>query len=554
MDKTWLKHYPLGVPADINADKYDSLPDLLQTCFEKFGDKPAFTHMGNTLSFQDIAEQSDAFAAYLQQQGLQAGDRVALMMPNMMQYPIALFGALTAGLVVVNINPLYTARELQHQLKDSGAKAIVICETSHHILQEVQKNHSIDLVITTGIADLLPFPKNILLNFAIRRVKKLVEQTTFKGAIPFTHALALGLNRPVERPSISNQDIAFLQYTGGTTGLSKGAMLTHRNILANLEQIESWLGDDTVKNHLIVTALPLYHIFALTVNCFTFFKMGGHNVLITNPRDLDTFIGELRRHKMTAFTGVNTLFHALLQHKEFIDVDFSELKLSIAGGMAAQAAVASTWKDTTGVPLLQGYGLTEASPVVSMTPLDAQSFSGTIGLPLPSTDIRIIGDNGKDVELGQPGELAIKGPQVMKGYWQRNEETAQTINSEGWLLTGDIAKICDNGELQIVDRKKDMILVSGFNVFPNEIEDVAVKHEGISEAACIGVPHEKSGEAVKLFVVKNDAGLTEDSVIQFCKNNLTGYKVPKYVEFIETLPKTNVGKVLRRELKGQQAA
>ncbi len=554
MDKTWLKQYPLGVPAEINSQKYNSLSALLLECFEKFADKPAFTHMGSLYTYREVGKTSHAFAAYLQQQGLQPGDRIALMMPNLMQYPIALFGALIAGLTVVNVNPLYTARELEHQLSDSGAKAIVACETAHPTLDEVLKKQPLDLIITTGIADLLPFPKNYLINFALRHLKKLVKQPKLANAISFRHALALGFNRPVNYPSITHDDLAFLQYTGGTTGVAKGAMLSHGNILANLEQIESWLNEDKVDDHLIVTALPLYHIFALTVNCLTFFKMGAHNVLITNPRDLDAFIKVLKKHPLTAFTGVNTLFQALLNHPALEEIDFSCLKLTIAGGMAAQKSVADAWKSVTGVPLLQGYGLTEASPVVSMTPLDAKHFTGSIGLPLPSTKVCIFNEEGEYAELGNTGELGIKGPQVMKGYWQRDEETKHTFTSDGWLLTGDIAKINENGELFIVDRKKDMILVSGFNVFPNEIEEVAAKHEDISEVACVGVPHGKSGEAVKLFIVKKNEQLTKEAVLQFCRKNLTGYKVPKYIEFIDTLPKTNVGKILRRELRDNKAA
>lgn len=551
VEKVWLKHYPKSAPETIDVSEFRSLKDMLNSSFERYRDLPAFTNMGATLSYADVDQQSRYFAAWLQQSvGLKKGDRVAIMMPNLLQYPVALAGILRAGLVVVNVNPLYTARELEHQLKDSGAKAIVILENFAHILQQVQSKTAIETVVTTRIGDMLPFPKSALVNFVIKRVKKMVPDWDIPGSVTFSKAIAEGKWQTLEDVDVGHDDPAFLQYTGGTTGVSKGAVLTHRNMVANFLQLKSWAGDMFEEGReQAITALPLYHIFSLTVNCLLFMNLGGLNILITNPRDMKAFVKTLKSHDFTAITGVNTLFNGLLNTPEFHDVDFSHLKFTLGGGMAVQKTVADKWQKATGRPLTQGYGLTESSPVANANIIDNPEFTGSIGLPLPSTDEKIIDEEGNELPMGEVGELCVKGPQVMQGYWNRPDETANTLSEDGWLRTGDMAKMDEKGYFYIVDRKKDMINVSGFNVYPNEIEEVVAMHDGVLEAAAIGIPDEHSGEVVKIVVVKKDPGLTEDSLLAHCRENLTGYKIPKVVEFRDELPKTNVGKILRRALR-----
>ncbi|HET9482384.1 MAG TPA: AMP-binding protein, partial [Xanthomonadales bacterium] len=510
-----------------------------------------FTNMGRTLSYGDVDRISREFASFLLNElKLKKGDRVALMLPNVLQYPVAIFGVLRAGLTVVNTNPMYTARELKHQLTDSGAAAIVVLDNFAATLAEIVAETKVRQVITTGIGDMLGFPKSMVVNFVARYVKKIVPDYDLPGAIRFNDALARGAGKQLPEVDIGFEDIAFLQYTGGTTGVAKGAMLTHRNLVANMQQSSEWIGRNIeMGNELIITALPLYHIFALTANCLVFMKFGGLNVLITNPRDMPGFVKELSKHPFTAITGVNTLFNGLLNTPGFADLDFKSLKLALGGGMAVQRAVAERWKKVTGCTLIEAYGLTETSPAACMNPMDLPDYNGAIGLPLPSTDACVQDDNGRILPQGEVGELCIRGPQVMKGYWQRPEETAKVISDDGWLHTGDMARMDEQGFFFIVDRKKDMILVSGFNVYPNEIEDVIATHPGVLEVAAVGVPDDKSGEAVKVVIVKKDSALSADDVKQHCKTNLTGYKQPKYIEFRESLPKTNVGKILRRELR-----
>ena len=550
VEKVWLKNYPEGVPAEIDVTEFDSLKDMLNTSFDRYRDLPAFSNMGSTLSYAEIDQQSRYFAAWLQQcAGLKKGDRVAIMMPNLLQYPVALAGVLRAGLVVANVNPLYTARELEHQLKDSGAKAIVILENFAKTLEKVIDKTEVKTVVTTQIGDMLPQPKRALINFVVKRIKKMVPDWNIPDTISFRKAVSEGKWQTLEDVSLSRDDTAFLQYTGGTTGVSKGAILTHGNMIANFLQLKHWAGDMFEEgNEKIITALPLYHIFSLTVNCLLFMNLGGLNILITNPRDMKAFVKTLNSQEFTAITGVNTLFNGLLNTPEFSDVDFSNLKFTMGGGMAVQRSVAEKWHKVTGCGLTQGYGLTEASPVTNANILSDPEFTGSIGLPVPSTDEKVVDEEGNDLEMGEVGELCVKGPQVMKGYWNRPEETEKTLN-DGWLRTGDMAKMDEKGFFYIVDRKKDMINVSGFNVYPNEIEDVVAMHDGVLEAAAVGVPDEKSGEAVKIVVVKKDESLTEDDLIAHCRENLTGYKVPKIVEFRDELPKTNVGKILRRALR-----
>jgi long-chain acyl-CoA synthetase len=551
VEKIWLKRYPSGVPAEINPDNYQSVTEVFEESCKKFNHLNAFANLGYVMSFAELEAKARDFAAYLQKDlGLKKGDRVAVMMPNLLQYPVALFGILQAGLTVVNVNPMYTPRELEHQMNDSGAKVIVIVANFAHVLAEVIEKTGLEKVIVTEIGDLLPFPKSLLVNFVIKYVKKMVPAYELPGAIKFNSALTAGHKQTLDPVQISGDDLAFLQYTGGTTGVAKGAMLTHRNMVANMEQISAAVGPTIEEGQeIIITALPLYHIFCLTVNCMAFMKHGGLNVLITNPRDMPAFVEELKKWRFTAISGVNTLFNGLINTPGFSELDFSALKLVAGGGMAVQKAVAEKWQQITGAFILEGYGLTESSPVVCMNPVDLAGFSGSIGLPVPSTDVSLRDENNVEVPLGEPGELCVKGPQVMLGYWQRPDETDKTIK-EGWLLTGDIATVDEQGFFRIVDRKKDMILVSGFNVFPNEIEDVVAHHEGVLECACIGVADEKSGEAVKVFVVaKPGVNLTADDIREFCKKELTGYKLPKHIEFREELPKSNVGKILRRELR-----
>ncbi|MBO2557005.1 long-chain-fatty-acid--CoA ligase FadD [Shewanella algae] len=553
MDQPWINSLPADVPAEIDASRYASLLEMLESAVNTYADQPAFVNMGATLTYRKLEERSRAFAAYLQNDlKLQKGDRVAIMMPNLLQYPIALFGVLRAGMVVVNVNPLYTPRELKHQLVDSGAKAIVVVSNFASTLEQVVDQTPVKNVIITGLGDLLSAPKRTLVNFVVKYIKRLVPKYSLPHAISMRRALRAGKKAQYVKPVVKSDDIAFLQYTGGTTGVSKGAMLSHGNIVANVLQANGayapLLNDG---KEFVVTALPLYHIFALTVNCLLFLHKGANNLLITNPRDIPGFVAELRKTPFTALTGVNTLFNALVNSEEFAALDFSRLKLSIGGGMAVQRAVADKWQNITKTRLLEGYGLTEASPLVACCPYDLAGYNGSIGLPAPSTQIRVRGDDGQVLPQGETGELFAKGPQVMLGYWQRPEETAKVIDKDGWLATGDIGYMDEKGFFYIVDRKKDMILVSGFNVFPNEVEEVVALHPKVVEVAAVGVPHEVSGELVKIFVVAKDKSLTEKELIKHCRHHLTGYKVPKLVEFRDELPKTNVGKILRRELRDE---
>jgi long-chain acyl-CoA synthetase len=554
MERIWLKSYPAGVPADIDPAKYRSLIELFDSSIAKYRDRPAFHSMGKTITFDQLDKRSRDFGAWLQARGLAKGARVAIMMPNCLQYPIAMFGILRAGCTVVNVNPLYTPRELEHQLKDSGAEAIVVLENFGHVLQEVRGRTPVKHVIVTSLGEMLGV-KGVIVNLVVRKVKKMVPPYDLPGAISFKQALAEGTVQKLVTPALSHNDIAFLQYTGGTTGVSKGAMLLHRNIIAALQQYEAWLmpaiGDQRA---IIITALPLYHIFSLTVNCLVMMVVGGENVLITNPRDIPGFVKELAKHKYTIITGVNTLFNALLNHPEFAKLNFSSLRLAVGGGMAVQKAVAERWRQVTGTALIEGYGLTETAPSATANPMNLGEFSGSIGVPMPSTEVVLRDDNDRDVAHGQPGEICIRGPQVMAGYWQRPDETAKVIGKDGFLHTGDIGIMDEKGFIRIVDRKKDMILVSGFNVYPNEIEQVLAMHPGVLECAAIGVPDEHSGEVPKVFVVKKDPQLTEQDVLEHCKKELTGYKRPKYVEFRSELPKTNVGKILRRALREEKKA
>ena len=550
-DKPWLAHYPAGVPETIDTGSYSSVIDILDQSIERYGDRPAYRNMGRTVTYAEIGRLSHEFASFLRHDlKLERGDRVAIMLPNILQYPAALFGALRAGLTVVNTNPMYTARELRHQLEDSGARAIVVLENFAHTLQKVIADTRVEHVVVTGVGDLLGFPKSAITNFVIRRVKKMVPAWQLDGAIPFTDALRRGRAQPAVDGKVELSDLAFLQYTGGTTGVAKGAMLSHRNIVSNVQQAAAWLGTNiTYGEEVIITALPLYHIFALTANCLVFTQYGGLNVLITNPRDMPGFVKELSQVPFTAITGVNTLFNGLLNTPGFAELDFSNLKLTLGGGMAVQRSVADRWKSVTGITLVEAYGLTETSPAACINPMDLKEYNGCIGLPVPSTICEVKDENGQPVGPNTAGELCIKGPQVMEGYWQRPEETDKVMTPDGFLRTGDMAEMTAEGFFKIVDRKKDMILVSGFNVYPNEIEDVVAAHPKVLEVAAIGEPDEKSGEVVKICVVKKDPSLTEDELKAHCKEQLTGYKVPRIIEFRDELPKTNVGKILRRELR-----
>ncbi|MFP1936162.1 long-chain-fatty-acid--CoA ligase FadD [Lonsdalea quercina] len=553
MEKIWLARYPTDVPAEIEPDRYSSLMELFENSMARNADRPAFINMGETMTYRQLDERSRAFAAYLQHQlKLQKGDRVALMMPNLLQYPIALFGILRAGMVVVNINPLYTPRELEHQLNDSGASAMVIVSNFAHTLEKVVFNTPVKHVILTRMGDQLSAAKGTLVNFVVKYIKRLVPKYHLPDAISFRSVLQQGKQMLYVRPELDRGDLAFLQYTGGTSGVSKGAMLTHRNLLANLTQIRAAYGSLLHEgNDLVVTALPLYHIFALLVNCLLFIEMGGQNLLITNPRDIPGMVKELARHPFTVISGVNTLFNALLNNDDFHRLNFSTLRLSVGGGASVQKAVAERWEALTGNHLLEGYGLTESSPLVTGNPYDMQQYTGSVGLPIPSTEVRIVDEKANDVALGEAGELWVRGPQVMKGYWNQPEETAAVLK-DGWLATGDIVTSDEQGFLRIVDRKKDMILISGFNVYPNEIEDVIVRHPDVMEAAAVGVPSEISGEAVKVFVVRRPGSALEtEALIAHCRRYLTGYKVPRQFEFRDELPKSNVGKILRRELRDQ---
>ncbi|MCH6581467.1 MAG: long-chain-fatty-acid--CoA ligase [Proteobacteria bacterium] len=551
MDKIWLEQYPKGVPAEVNVDQFSSLRDILKRSCTKYKDLPAFTNMGVTLSYGDIDVLSRNFGAYLQKTvGLKKGDRVAIMMPNLLQYPIALFGILRSGMVVVNVNPLYTPRELEHQLSDSGATAIVVLENFANTLEKVLNNTSIRTVITTEIGELFSFPKSVIVNFVVKRIKKMIPPWNILGTTKFKPTLTSGKSQQLDEVELTHNDAAFLQYTGGTTGVAKGAELTHGNMVANVQQASAWLAPISEEGaEVVITALPLYHIFSLTVNCLTFMKIGGQSILITNPRDFVGFVNELRKVRFSCFIGVNTLFNALLSTPGFSELDFSRLTLTLGGGMAVQRAVAESWKAVTGVPIIEAYGLTETSPGICVNPLTITDYTGSIGVPISSTEVSIQDDDGNELGIGEVGEICARGPQVMRGYWNCPEETAQAISKDGWFRTGDIGRMDEKGYVYIEDRKKDMILVSGFNVYPNEIENVAVAHDGILEAAAIGIPDARSGEAVKLFVVKRDPELTAERVLEHCRNNLAGYKVPKRVEFRDELPKTNVGKILRRALR-----
>jgi long-chain acyl-CoA synthetase len=555
MEKIWLSNYPAGVPAEVNPNELASLQALVLRSFEKFADRPAYTMMDRTLSYGDLDRLSRDFAAYLQQvAGLRKGDRIAIMLPNILQYPVAIVGAFRAGLTVVNTNPLYTPRELEHQLKDSGAKAILILENFATTLEEVIEETGVETVIVTGIGDLFRFPKSLVVNFVLRHVKKQVPEFSLPDSVSFAEAMSKGRYENLEPVPLGHDDIAFLQYTGGTTGVSKGAVLTHRNMCANVLQAEAWMGPslrEASGQMVLVTALPLYHIFSLTANCLLFMRLGAHNVLIANPRDFEGFVKELSKYRFTFFSGVNTLFNALLNTPGFDRIDFSALKVSLGGGMAVQRAVAERWKAVTGNTLTQAWGLTETSPAACINRFDEPEFNGSIGLPISSTIVTIRDDDGNELPLRQSGEICVEGPQVMRGYWNRQDETDKVMIDGRILRTGDIGYMDEKGYVFIEDRKKDMILVSGFNVYPNEVEGVAVTHPGVLEVAAVAQPDERAGEVVALFAVKKDPSLTETDLIEHCRKELTGYKVPKRVYFRDELPKTNVGKILRRELKDQ---
>ncbi|PHM45284.1 long-chain-fatty-acid--CoA ligase [Xenorhabdus mauleonii] len=555
MEKVWLKHYPADVPAEIDPDRYSSLIEMFENAVAHYADQVAFINMGEAMTFRKLEERSRAFAAYLQNGlGLKKGDRVALMMPNLLQYPVALFGILRAGMIAVNVNPLYTPRELEHQLNDSGTSAIIIVSNFAHTLEKIVFKTQVKHVILTRMGDQLSRPKGTLVDFVVKYVKRLVPKYHLPDAISFRSAMQKGYRMQYIKPDVKSEDLAFLQYTGGTTGVAKGAMLTHRNMLANLEQAKgNYSPLMKPGEELIITALPLYHIFALTINCLLFIELGGQNLLITNPRDVNGTLKEISRYRFTALSGVNTLFNAWLNNPEFQKIDFSSLRLSVGGGMAVQRVVAEKWEDMTGCHLLEGYGLTECAPLVSANPHNLTHYSGSIGFPVASTDIKLVGSDGNEVPLGEAGEMWVRGPQVMKGYWNRPDATAEILQ-DGWLATGDIASIDEKGFFHIVDRKKDMILVSGFNVYPNEVEDVVASHPKVLEAAAIGVPSENSGETVKIFVVRKDVSLTEDEIKAHCRRYLTGYKVPKIIEFRDELPKSNVGKILRKELRNEELA
>jgi long-chain acyl-CoA synthetase len=558
----WLKHYPDGVPYEINPDSYTSLLDLIETSFKEFPNNQAYTNMDKVLTFGKLDELSRNFAAYLQGVGLKKGDRIAVQMPNVLQYPVVMFGALRAGLVIVNTNPLYTPREMQHQFNDSGAKAIVIMANFAANLEKIIDKTQIKNIIVTEIGDLLGFPKKLIVNAVVKYVKKMVPSYNLPDVTSFSGALRIGEGLSFQRPNVTGIDIAFIQYTGGTTGVSKGAMLSHRNLIANVEGVNEWLmskmrNSDHQGMLTMVAALPLYHIFAMTINALCGLKWGALNILITNPRDIPGFVKELKKYKINIFPGLNTLFNGLLNNPDFKTIDFSGLKITIAGGMALQKVVAKRWEEETGCVLVEGYGLSETSPVLSVSPLDGNHRIGTIGLPFPSTEMGILNDDDSWAEVGEKGEICAKGPQVMLGYYNRPDETAKVFfedQSGRWFRTGDIGIQDPDGFFRIVDRKKDMILVSGFNVYPNEVEGVVAQCPGVLEVACVGIPDEKTGELVKVYIVKKDPGLTEQTVQAFCKENLTAYKCPKQIEFRTELPKTNVGKILRRALRDEELA
>jgi long-chain acyl-CoA synthetase len=552
LERNWLNNYPPGVPADIDPDSYPSIKEVIEEAFANFRQHPAFTNMGATMTYAQLDELSRAFAAWLQHRsGLVRGDRVALMMPNILQYPIALFGALRAGMVVVNTNPLYTARELEHQLKDSGAKVIVIVENFMHVLQEVLPRTDLKHVLVTGIGDLLGFPKGMIVNFVLRHVRKQVPPWKMPGTMTFRAVLGNGLGLKLQPVDLNQADIAFLQYTGGTTGVAKAAILTHRNMVANLLQAMAWIRPSLQGGGagIVITALPLYHIFALTTNCLAFLLLGARNVLITNPRDMPGFVSELKKYKFNFISGVNTLFNGLLHTPGFKAVDFSALRVSFGGGMAVTPVVAKQWREVTGSVISQGWGLTETAPIATANPIGLE-FNGSVGLPVPSTDVCILDDDGKELPMNGVGEICVFGPQVMRGYWNRPDETDKVMFGD-WLRTGDIGRMDAKGFVYIEDRKKDMILVSGFNVYPNEVESIAAENPGVLEVAAVAQPDESSGEVVALFVVKKDPALTAEALIAFCRKQLTGYKIPRHVYFRSELPKTNVGKILRRALRDE---
>jgi long-chain acyl-CoA synthetase len=551
MEKVWLKSYPPGVPEEVDLDAYASVTDVFEQAIKRFGKSPCFSNLGTTLTYDEMDRYTDQLASYLQNlPGMTRGDRVAVMMPNVLQNPIAIFAILRAGFTVVNTNPLYTPRELRHQLSDSGARAIIVMENFCHTLDEVIADSPVEHVITTQLGDLLSFPKSLIVNLVVKYIKKLVPEFSLPQRVTFKQALRLGSGQRHKPVPVTHDDIAFLQYTGGTTGVAKGAMLTHGNMTANMQQASAWIKEGVNENEeVIITALPLYHIFSLTANCLTFMKMGALNYLITNPRDMAGFVKELQGVRFTAMTGVNTLFNGLMNTPGFEKIDFSHLKLSLGGGMAVQQPVAERWQKLTGTPLLEAYGLTETSPAVCINPMNVTEYNGSIGLPVPSTEVSVQDDEGRILAQGEAGELCVRGPQVMKGYWQKPEETAKVLSTDGWLKTGDVAQIDELGFVRIVDRLKDMILVSGFNVYPNEIETVIASHEGVLEVGVIGEPHDEKGEVVKAVIVRKDPALDAAAVIAHCRERLTAYKVPKIVEFRDELPKTNVGKILRRELR-----
>jgi long-chain acyl-CoA synthetase len=554
MDKTWLKQYPAGVPANIDVEQYSSLVALLDESFKKYADRMAYKFMGRSISFAQVDEASRALAAYLQAQGLEKGDRVAVMMPNVPQYPVAVAAILRAGYVVVNVNPLYTPRELEHQLKDSGAKLIIMVENFATTLQQVLPSVPTKKIVVTALGDMLGFPKSMIVNYVVRKVKKLVPAFELPGAVSFNDALSQGRGKTFKPAAVGPDDIAVLQYTGGTTGVSKGAVLLHRNLVANILQAEAWYQPALKKipaGQQVVTicALPIYHIFGFNTNMMLAMRMGGANILIANPRDLPSVFKELQGEKFHSFPAVNTLFNAMANHPEFSSVDWSGLVISVGGGMAVQSATAKLWLEKTGCPIVEGYGLSETSPSATCNPVDSTAYSGNIGLPMPNTELKLLDDDGVEVPQGMPGEIAIRGPQVMAGYWQRPDETEKVMTADGFFRSGDIGVVDERGYFKIVDRKKDMILVSGFNVYPNEVEDVVTQMPGILECAAVGVPDAKAGEAVKLVLVRGNPTVTEADVRAYCEANLTGYKRPKLVEFRTELPKSNVGKILRRELR-----
>jgi long-chain acyl-CoA synthetase len=554
MERIWLASYPPGVPAEIDPREYGSLVELFEKSIAQFAARPAFTNMGKSIGFAELDRRARDFGAWLQAQGIAKGARVAIMMPNCLQYPIAMFGTLRAGCVVVNVNPLYTARELEHQLNDAGAEVIVILENFAAVLEQVRARTPLKHVVITSLGEMLGL-KGAVVNFVVRRVKKMVPPYDVPGAITFKQALAAGARAKLVTPPLGRDDLAFLQYTGGTTGVSKGAMLLHRNVIAALLQYKAWLQPAMQDERpVIITALPLYHIFSLTVNCLNMMVVGGENILITNPRDIPGFVKELGKYRFTMISGVNTLFNALLNNPDFAKLDFSHLRFALGGGMAVQKAVADRWKQVTGTPLIEGYGLTETAPAATANPLNISQYTGSIGLPMSSTEVEIRDDADRALPIGETGEICIRGPQVMAGYWQRADETAKVLGRDGFLHTGDIGVMDAKGFIRIVDRKKDMIIVSGFKVFPNEIEQVVAMHPGVLECAVVGVPDAHSGEVPKVYVVKRDPQLTEQDVLEHCRRELTGYKRPKYVEFRGELPKTNVGKILRRALRDERKA